>query len=160
VKRCTKCGEVKPLSEFSADKRRPDGKRFHCKACARVYFREYKRANGDRVRAKQAEYRDANAEQIREYKAAYYRRNPERYTAYEAKRRALKEANAHEPYSRVDIFDRWSGCCYCDGPAEELDHVTPITKGGADAERNLVPACQTCNRSKGAKTLADWAATF
>jgi 5-methylcytosine-specific restriction endonuclease McrA len=38
--------------------------------------------------------------------------------------------------------------------------VHPISRGGADRESNIVPACTACNLSKGAKTLADWAATF
>lgn len=56
---------------------------------------------------------------------------------------------------------RWRGrCAYCDALAEHLDHVHPLSKGGADAEHNIVPACQKCNLSKGAKTLAEWAETF
>jgi 5-methylcytosine-specific restriction endonuclease McrA len=68
---------------------------------------------------------------------------------------------AHAPYSRSSILARWSDTCtYCDAPAEHLDHVQPISRGGADAAPNLVPACANCNLSKGAKTLAEWAQTF
>lgn len=68
---------------------------------------------------------------------------------------------AHSPYSRKSIFDRWSGlCCYCDSPATTLDHVTPIAKGGADAEWNLVPACHLCNSRKTDRLLTEWALTF
>ncbi|WP_405000645.1 HNH endonuclease [Kitasatospora cathayae] len=63
-------------------------------------------------------------------------------------------------YSRARIFARWRGCCYCDGPAEVLDHIDPISRGGADAAGNLVPACSACNASKGALTLSEWASTF
>ncbi|MFJ9671105.1 HNH endonuclease [Streptomyces sp. NPDC101221] len=69
-----------------------------------------------------------------------------------------------EPRSGVrqaDVFPRWSGlCCYCDRPAEHLDHVTPISRGGADTLSNVVPACAPCNYAKGALTLAEWASTF
>lgn len=34
TKRCSKCGEVKPLEEFSRDSRRRDGRRSACKMCA------------------------------------------------------------------------------------------------------------------------------
>lgn len=33
AKRCNKCGEVKPLSEFHVQKNSPDGKRYACKYC-------------------------------------------------------------------------------------------------------------------------------
>ena len=40
--------------------------------------------------------------------------------------------------------------------ADTLDHVTPLSKGGAHVIENLVPACRPCNSSKGDKLLADW----
>lgn len=62
------------------------------------------------------------------------------------------------PYVRKEIFARWGGlCCYCDAPATQLDHVTPISRGGLDIEANLVPVCAIDNLSKSDKTLAEWA---
>ncbi|MGW3674658.1 HNH endonuclease [Streptomyces sp. NPDC005166] len=77
-------------------------------------------------------------------------------------RRRAREANApHEPYSRSAIFATYGGtCAYCGAPAEHLDHVVPISKGGADAAHNLLPACAPCNLSKGAKSLAEWALSW
>lgn len=52
---------------------------------------------------------------------------------------------------------RWGyACCYCDAPAEHLDHVVPLSAGGADVAHNVVPACEPCNLDKGARSLADW----
>lgn len=39
MKRCTKCGEEKPRSEFSANKNSADGLRVHCKACSKIDMR-------------------------------------------------------------------------------------------------------------------------
>ena len=36
-KKCTKCGEVKPLSCFCKNRRRPDGLCSHCKECQKTY---------------------------------------------------------------------------------------------------------------------------
>lgn len=36
----------------------------------------------------------------------------------------------------------------------ELDHVIPLYWGGAHDASNLVPACLSCNRSKGPRRLA------
>lgn len=62
---------------------------------------------------------------------------------------------------RRDVFERDGGACrYCGVSISwgeyECDHVEPVSKGGTDALTNLVAACEPCNRSKGAKTLAEW----
>ncbi|MFJ4960967.1 HNH endonuclease [Streptomyces sp. NPDC088729] len=77
------------------------------------------------------------------------------------KRRAEVYGVAHVAYSRTAVLVRWGyACAYCGERATHLDHVVPLSKGGEDVESNILPACQTCNLSKGAKTLAEWAATF
>ncbi|MGW1840355.1 HNH endonuclease [Streptomyces sp. NPDC002067] len=62
-------------------------------------------------------------------------------------------------YDRAELLARWGGCAYCDGPAEELDHVIPLARGGPDAPSNVVAACRSCNASKYTHTLACWAIT-
>ncbi len=49
-------------------------------------------------------------------------------------------------------------CVYCGGPAQTHDHVVPLSRGGADAERNIVLACFWCNRSKSNRTPEEWIA--
>lgn len=49
-------------------------------------------------------------------------------------------------------------CIYCgdaSGPFD-LDHIIPVSKGGATVAENLGCACASCNRSKGAKTPEEW----
>lgn len=51
-------------------------------------------------------------------------------------------------------------CRYCGderGPFD-CDHVIPVSRGGLSEPDNLVPACQRCNRSKGARTPREWEA--
>jgi 5-methylcytosine-specific restriction endonuclease McrA len=115
-----------------------------------------RKCNADIARERGYDKTETRLAKARKWKAA----NPERVRAINSARRAMYANADHFPYSRTEIFARWSGCCYCDAPAEHLDHVTPISRQGADAEWNLVPACATCNTSKGAKTLAEWATTF
>lgn len=47
-------------------------------------------------------------------------------------------------------------CAYCGAPAQTHDHVTPKSRGGTDDPGNIVPACWSCNTSKGRKTLEEW----
>lgn len=49
-------------------------------------------------------------------------------------------------------------CVYCgtgEGPFAH-DHLFPHSHGGSDEANNLVLACQSCNSSKGDKTLTEW----
>lgn len=40
----------------------------------------------------------------------------------------------------------------------EFDHSLAESRGGKSVVRNIVLACRPCNRSKGAKSLAEWRA--
>lgn len=46
-------------------------------------------------------------------------------------------------------------CAYCRGPATSVDHVWSRSRGGSDHPNNLVPACRTCNATKGTRSLLD-----
>ena len=48
-------------------------------------------------------------------------------------------------------------CAYC-GSKEglEQEHIIPIDKGGKYVIGNIVPACRSCNASKGAKDFKEW----
>lgn len=65
------------------------------------------------------------------------------------------------PISKADRFriltrDNYA-CQYCGKKAPdvvlEIDHKTPVSKGGDNAIDNLVTSCFDCNRGKGANTV-------
>lgn len=68
------------------------------------------------------------------------------------------------------LHDRQSSCCaYCDQPITfyrkranslEIDHRTPISRGGADQIDNLAGACRPCNQLKGGMTAEEFAAAY
>ncbi|MFI8830571.1 HNH endonuclease [Streptomyces afghaniensis] len=173
VKTCSKCGRVKPLNDFGKYSRnKVDGRHYRCKPCNRQDCKDYYAANGEKRRQTQQAYRQANSERLasearawrthnpdheREYRREYRLRNPDVHRQYNGLRRARIRGVDHEPYTRSEIFAAYGGACaYCDAPAEHLDHVVALSRGGADAAHNLLPACAPCNLSKGAKSLADW----
>lgn len=49
-------------------------------------------------------------------------------------------------------------CAYCGRRSRslEMDHVIPLARGGHHVVDNVVPACRSCNRSKGSKLVAEW----
>jgi 5-methylcytosine-specific restriction endonuclease McrA len=59
----------------------------------------------------------------------------------------------HAPLTRRAVFarDAWQ-CQYCGGPAENLDHVVPRSRGGLHVWENVVAACRRCNAKKEDRT--------
>lgn len=49
-------------------------------------------------------------------------------------------------------------CAYCATIVKEpeRDHVEPLCDGGPTSHHNIVPACPTCNRSKGPRPVVEW----
>lgn len=49
-------------------------------------------------------------------------------------------------------------CAYCGEPSDklEVEHMTPIIKGGIHDDSNIVPACRRCNAQKGEMTIEEW----
>lgn len=77
------------------------------------------------------------------------------------KRRAREFAapglNEHQ---RRSILAAWRkqgrSCTYCGAPADTVDHVLPLVRGGTNYEGNLTPACRRCNGAKGGLTVVEW----
>jgi len=47
-------------------------------------------------------------------------------------------------------------CVYCGKESTTVDHITPLSRGGYEAESNLVPACLSCNQHKHASLITEW----
>lgn len=46
-------------------------------------------------------------------------------------------------------------CVWCGNPAETVDHIQPVARGGSDRWDNLAPACLSCNCAKNARSLLE-----
>jgi hypothetical protein len=71
--------------------------------------------------------------------------------------RAMTSSEAKRMW-RQAIKDYWHNqCVYC-GSSENLtlDHVNPKMRGGNDTTHNVVPACRSCNQSKGSSHWLSW----
>lgn len=71
-----------------------------------------------------------------------------------AKRKAISTRTRFEIFKR----DRFT-CQYCGRTPPsvvlEVDHITPVSKGGCSDEGNLITACFDCNRGKSDGMLAE-----
>lgn len=75
------------------------------------------------------------------------------------RRRAVKRAvGVSLTFSEWDEIRLSYGgrCVYCGKPAVSQDHIVPMIRGGTHSADNVVPACISCNSSKGAKPLLVW----
>ena len=125
----------------------------------------------DYQKAYQKTYRAIHKETPRdrtEYHAAYgkvYRQKEDAKALRKAngrKRQALKLGNHHERYTDIEIFERdgWvCGICgqkinkrlkYPNQRSKSIDHIVPLSKGGADAPINLQASHLRCNVGKNA----------
>jgi hypothetical protein len=66
-KQCSKCGELKPLEDFSRNRGRKDGRKTWCYACGKTY----RATNSEVVKARKRAYRANNSEALKAYDRAY-----------------------------------------------------------------------------------------
>lgn len=58
---------------------------------------------------------------------------------------------------RANILNAWGHrCCYCGEPANTLDHIHPMSRGGHTIPENLAACCRRCNLDKGSQNVWAW----
>lgn len=75
IKRCNRCKELKPSSEFGKYSRSPDGKRPECKICHGNDSKKRYANNKEVISEQNKEYRKQNRDKIIERKRKYYQKN-------------------------------------------------------------------------------------
>lgn len=134
-KRCTFCGEFKRVdTDFAKNGTNKDGSpryRDDCKTCYNVRRKE--------------------------------NRHKKSHTDFIGNQKRRGEATphlSHQEWKECVIF--FGGqCAYCGcsprkGRTLTRDHLKPVAAGGATVQSNIVPACESCNSSKGAEDFKDW----
>ena len=151
AKPCSKCGEEKPLDEYT---RRPEGRGTvsRCKACKAEDQRERRLRNPERARDIQRRaWKNGGAERDRERKQ---RRKTEDFFGYHLQfaRRFNKSITRED---LVLLWQRQDGCCGLTGRPMtpeagrvSLDHIQPQAKGGGHDLRNLRWVCTEANLLK------------
>lgn len=147
-KTCRRCGKSKSIIEFSSS----EGDRIgFCKPCyanARASIYAHGRARADAIwRERHGTERPAGT--------SHYDQDPAEVLRAPKRRRAerLREAK-RVPIDREAIFERDGWLCgICGEPVEAsdatLDHIVPISLGGADQPSNVRLAHSTCNSRRG-----------
>lgn len=120
-------------------------------------------AKREETLAQNRSWREANLEKHRALCRKWAKEHPVEMRAIVARRRA-RLAAAEGSYSAEDVrylWDEQDGFCMgCRGDLSVLgyhvDHVHPISKGGANSPDNLQLLCPRCNKQKGDKMPEEW----
>lgn len=68
MKKCSVCGEIKPLTEFALNKSRKDGLASDCKSCRKIYRDNHYKNNKEYYKNKAKEYRKRKTKEFEEFK--------------------------------------------------------------------------------------------
>lgn len=135
----------------------------------RKYNKEYYKENKERIAERQRQRRQENKEEIARKDREYKRRNPHVYRKANQKYRARKNKL---PYTLT--IGEWkcilkyfnNRCVYCGisekeslleyGERLHQEHFIPLSQGGEYTHNNVIPACKSCNSSKGNKSFFEW----
>jgi len=138
---CKKCQSGSEYGTNRPNYHREDGM-WECKGCGETFERTdenfYTSGNGLMVRCKSCHTKDTN----------------------ESRRQAENDVESDLSVEAWEkIKQSFNGeCAYCGLETDSLerDHVVPLSDRGDTVPENIVPACGTCNRSKGSKSLSEW----
>ncbi len=145
MKKCTKCGEEKPLEKFTKDNRNKDGRGGQCKVCRNLV----QKANHC-------------PEAYRRKSQKWYEENPQKHLdkcAREKNKRRARLANVpSDNWTRSEVFT--GNCWYCGIEVSiqnfHADHFVPLAKGGSNTRDNIVCSCANCNLRKSDKLPYDF----
>jgi len=128
MKRCSKCGESKPVSEYWRHTDQQDGLNSVCNNCVRrnrsaeyyaanrdkikAYRAKYYAANRDKIKASQAKYRAANRGKIKAYQAKYHASNADEKKERKARCRAASANEKKERRARWRAANRDKSAAY------------------------------------------------
>lgn len=121
--------------------------------------------NSERVKAFQRARQEANPEKkanaenkanIRAWNQAHPEKRRQSAQRYKARKRSLLSTLTLEQWA--NIKRHFNNCCaYCgNNSLLTQDHLVPLSKGGEYTHNNIIPACKSCNSSKGPRSFFEW----
>lgn len=123
---------------------------------------KYRLNNKEKVKAAQDLYNEKNKEKKCLYSREYKKLNPELAVLHVNTRRARKKANggrlSKDLIKRLLVLQKGK-CACCGKPLGDdyhLDHIMPLSLGGANEDWNIQLLTASCNHHKSAKHPIDF----
>jgi len=138
---------------------------------AKFYTSAWRETNLEKVKATHKAWCEANSERVRVTAKAWYEANTEKRKAwceantektsqYTHRRKAIKRSllSTLTVTQWEEIKQHFNNaCCYCgEGKPLHQEHFLALSKGGEYSRDNILPACGSCNSSKGSKIFLEW----
>lgn len=126
TKKCSKCGQIKPVSKFNKHKNCLYGVRPDCKQCSYSSHKKWTENNREELRVYQNQKRKDNTERFNGYAKKTYWKDIEKTRKY-AKEKSVR--------LRQEAIQKYGGRCACCGEDRyefmAVDHIN----GGGNKER-------------------------
>jgi 5-methylcytosine-specific restriction endonuclease McrA len=121
--------------------------------------RHYDIVNRDRENTRKRKWIMENPDKMQKCRKNWIKSHPEKHREYSARHKAIKlsaPGRGITAEQEREIFEEYNyHCVYCgrsDLPLT-IDHIKPLSKGGAHDISNATAACKPCNSKKRNKTL-------
>lgn len=136
LKRCSKCGQILNLNNFSINSKEPDGLRAHCKDCCKEEWKAHYDNHKEEMLQRAREYYASNKQERKEYNKAYYYANTDLYVEHRIKRQ-LREKDAIANWANLEEINKIYSKC---PEGYHVDHIIPLqgkSVCGLHTENNL-----------------------
>lgn len=165
IKVCSKCKRILVANEtnFRKCKGGKGGLRSNCRNCEKIYDKQYRKGNKDKIAKKKKEWYKENQEEIKDKQKQYRLKNPEKMFNRNNKRRKREEnqGNGITKEQWLEMMQFFDWCCAYSGEVlnednRSVDHIIPLNKNGENEIWNCVPMRKSYNRSKYISDMLEW----
>ena len=147
---CKWCNKNKKLFSFKKHNHSSDGLSPRCEECQRVYYKQYREKNKERIKKHNAKWTNKNKGKIAKTKRKWRDQNKNKYNAAHALIRARKLNTTPAWADKKQIQEFYQKC----PPGYEVDHIVPLNGKnvcGLHVLNNLQYLTKNQNRRKGNK---------
>lgn len=171
-KKCTKCGEIKGLTEFHRESRTHDGYKTICKECRSTHekkwidlektndrAKKWYQENKDAGKARTKKWKSENRERVNESDRQSSKNHPDTWINKLHRRLAKKRGVTGGHFTEQEfqaLLNKYGHKCLCCGRTDvklERDHIIPLGPPHSDEISNIQPLCRSCNARKGNRTI-------
>jgi hypothetical protein len=175
AKECTRCNEIKFITDFPKQKGCFGDVRSNCKTCEVKRRQKSYEDNREKTLIRNQFYYENNRNEILKQKSSYYEShrdkkleiNREWYKSNPEKARLIKQRRRSRESSLPDtltqeeldvILKRFDGGCALTGSHDiQLDHAIPLATGhGGTIFQNIIPMRSDLNNSKKHANIFEW----